>query len=176
MTEAALRYYRLVHPDLFHLLELAHADHRAEVALGWSRQRFFVAVNAALLAAGSAIATSSPTMALPVLVLGVVLSLVGALVVAWSHGRTRRTRDELDAMARRAGVEGPGITGGQRVLRGEARGERYRVVTLVVVALVVNGMVDTCIAIRAARAERLSVQNEEALADAPPATPRSVSR
>jgi hypothetical protein len=165
-----------VHPDLATLYQLAHAEHRAEVALGWARQRFFLAVNAALLAAGSAISAASPTAALPVLAFGAVLSLVGALVVARSHGRSRRTRGELDAAARRAGVEGPAITGGQRVLQGKARGERYRVVTLVVVALGVCGAMDACIAIRAARAERLSVQNEEALADAPPATPRSVSR
>lgn len=44
-------------------------------------------------------------------------------------------------------MEGPAITGGQRVLRGEARGEGYRVVTLVVVALVVCGALDVGVAV-----------------------------
>lgn len=136
-----------MHPDLLALHQLAHAEHRAEVQLGWERQRFFLGVNAVLLTAGSAISAASPAAALPVLALGAVLSLVGTLVVTRSHGRTRRTRDELDQAARRAGVEGPGTTGGQRVLAGRARGEGYRVVTLVVVALGVNGAIDVGMAV-----------------------------
>jgi hypothetical protein len=136
-----------MHPDLAAQLEHARADHRAEVQLGWERQRFFVGVNALLLVAGSALGSWSPVAALPVLAFSAVLSLVGALVVARSHGRTRRTRDALNAAARRAGVEGPAITGGQRVLRGEARGEGYRVVTLVVVSLVVCGAIDVGVAV-----------------------------
>lgn len=131
-----------MHPDLLALLEHARADHRAEVELGWSRQRFFLGVNAALLTAGCALASWSPTAALPVLTFGAVLALVGALVVARSHGRSRRTRDELDAAARRAGVTGPAVTGGQRVRQGKSRGEGYRAVTLVVVALGVCGALD----------------------------------
>jgi hypothetical protein len=137
----------LVHPDLAMLYQLARADHRAEVALGWSRQRFFVGVNAALLAAGCAIASWSPLAALPVLGLGAVLALVGALVVARSHGRARRTRDELDQAARRAGVAGPQVTGGQRALHGKPRREAYRVVTVVVVALGTCGVLDAGMAV-----------------------------
>lgn len=131
-----------MHPDLLALHQLAHAEHRAEVELCWSRQRFFVGMNAALLVAGSAISTASPLAALPVLGLGAVLALVGALVVARSHGRTRRTRDELDQAARRAGVTGPATTGGQRERLGKERGEGFRVVTLVVAGLAVCGVLD----------------------------------
>lgn len=139
-----------MHPDLLALLEHARADHRAEVELGWERQRFFVGMNAALLVAGSAIGSWSPQAALPVLALGAVLSLVGALIAMRSHGRVRRTRDALDQVARRAGVEGPEVTGGQRALHGKARGEGYRVVALVVVALVVCGALDVGVAVRCA--------------------------
>jgi hypothetical protein len=136
-----------VHPDLLALHQLAHAEHRAEVQLPWERQRFFLGVNAALLAAGCAIASGSLMPALPVLGVGAVLSLVGALVVARSHGRARRSRDELDQAARRAGVTGPQVTGGQRVLAGRARGERYRVVALVLVALGACGALDVGMAL-----------------------------
>lgn len=136
-----------MHPDLLALHQLAHAEHRAEVQLGWERQRFFLGVNAVLLTAGSAISAASPVAALPVLALGAVLSIIGALIVARSHGRTRRTRDELDAAARRAGIVGPETTGGQRVRQGKERGEGYRVVTLAVVALGSCGAIDVGMAV-----------------------------
>jgi len=132
--------------DLSHY-PFAHADHRAEVAQSWDRARFFLGLNAALLVAGSAIAAASSRAALAPLALGVVLSVVGALIVARSHGRTRRTRDALEQAARELGVEGHEITGGQRALHGKPRGEGYRVVTLVVVGLAINSAFDAGLAI-----------------------------
>lgn len=127
--------------------ELAHQDHRAEVQLGWERQRFFVGSSAALLVAGGALSEPSSFASTAVLGLGAALSLVGALVVARSHGRSRRTRDELEAAAKRLGLEGPAVTGGQRALHGKPRGERFRVVTLVITTLLVTGLVDVALAL-----------------------------
>jgi uncharacterized membrane protein YfcA len=87
--------------------QLAHADHRAEVQLSWDRARFFLALNAALLVAGSAIATASPRAALAPLALGVVLSVIGALIVARSHGRTRRTRTRSSRLPANSASTGP---------------------------------------------------------------------
>lgn len=127
--------------------ELAHADHRAEVGLGWERQKFFLSLNPAILIIAGGIAARSNPAAVAAFAVGTVLSIVGALTVARSHGRTRRTRDTLDACAHRVGVEGPEITGGQRALHGKPRGERFRVVTLMIIALVVNALLDAWLAL-----------------------------
>lgn len=135
------------HDALLKAYELAHQDHRAEVQLGWERQRFFVGLNPALLVTAGALTALSKPAAIAALGVGTVLSLVGALVVARSHGRARHTRDGLEAAARRIGLEGPEVTGGQRALHGKPRAERFRVVTLVIVGLVVHAMFDAGLAV-----------------------------
>jgi hypothetical protein len=127
--------------------ELAHADHRAEVSLGWERQKFFLSLNPAILITAGGIAARFHLAAVAALGVGTVLSIVGALTVARSHGRTRRTRDTLDACAHRVGVEGPEVTGGQRALHGKPRKERFRVVTLMIIALAINALLDAGLAV-----------------------------
>ncbi len=122
--------------------ELAHADHRAEVSLGWELQKFFLSVNPAILVTAGALSTVSTLGAIAVLGVGTVTAFVGALAVARAHGRTRRTRNWLRARASAIGLEGPEITGGQQELKGKPRSERFRIVTLMVSALAINALCD----------------------------------
>lgn len=135
------------HEAILKAYEIAHTDHRAEVALGWERQRFFLTLNPAILVVAGGISSDSKYAAIAALAVGAVLSAVGALVVGRSHGRARRTRDQLDAAAKRVGVDGPETTGGQRALHGKPRAERFRVVTLIIAALAINGLLDAALAI-----------------------------
>jgi hypothetical protein len=127
--------------------ELAHVDHRAEVALVWDRQKFFLSLNPAILAAAGAVAAFWKLAAVAVLGVGTATCIIGALTVAVSHARTRNTRNSLEAAARLVGVQGPEITGGQQELHGKKRKQRYRVVTLVILALSLNAIFDAALAV-----------------------------
>ncbi len=127
--------------------ELAHKDHRDEVSLGWERQKFFLLLNPTILVTSGALTAISKPAAIAALAVGTVTAFAGALAVGRSHGRTRRTRDWLHKQAQRVGLEGPEITGGQRELKGKPRKERFRIVTLMIVALAVNSAFDAGLAL-----------------------------
>lgn len=132
--------------ELLERLRLAHAEYRAEVALGWDRQRLFLTLNP-VLTAGLA-ATGAHTLAAR-LACGVaaIVALAGALVVLRSHGRYRAARAALQAREDALGYEDLQTTGGQREARGGLRLERFRVVDLLVAVFVALAAVDVALAL-----------------------------
>lgn len=117
--------------ELLERLKLAHAEYRAEVALGWDRQKLFLTLNPVLTA--GLLASGAHTLAARyACVLAALIALAGALVVRRSHGRYRAARAALQRLEDQLGLEDLQTTGGQREARGGLRLERFRVVDVLV--------------------------------------------
>lgn len=141
---------RCVTPDerkeLLERLKLAHAEYRAEVALGWDRQKLFLTLNpvltAGLLANGAHTLTARCAC-----VLAALIALAGALVVRRSHGRYRAARAALQRLEDQLGLEDLQTTGGQREARGGLRLERFRVVDVLVGVFLLLAGLDLALAV-----------------------------
>jgi len=126
--------------------KLAHAEYRAEVALGWDRQKLFLTLNP-VLTAGLAIG-GSPKLATQ-LGFGVAacVALAACLVVRRSHGRYRAARAVLQRLEDQLGFEDLATTGGQRAARGGPRLELFRIVDVLVGVFLLIALVDIVLAI-----------------------------
>jgi hypothetical protein len=122
--------------ELLELYKLAHAEYRAEVTLGWERQKLFLTLTPALMALGGGLGAQAPWAAEGALAAGAAVAAGGALIVWRSHGRFRATRARLEALADELAVTRFDTTGGMRAGAGQLRGERYRVITVIIALLV----------------------------------------
>lgn len=132
--------------ELVERLKLAHAEYRAEVALGWDRQKLFLTLNPALTALVAGLARSALAARVG-FALAALIALAGAFVVLRSHGRYRATRAALQAIEDRLGLSDLQTTGGQRAARGGMRLETFRIVDLLVVVFLVVALADVALAL-----------------------------
>jgi hypothetical protein len=132
--------------ELIERWKLAHAEYRAEVALGWDRQKLFLTVNPALTALMASSAHTGIGARLG-LVAAALTALAGVLVVRRSHGRYRATRTALQSLEDALGIQDLQTTGGQREARGEPRLERFRVVDVVAGLFLTLAALDIALAV-----------------------------
>ncbi|MDB4988682.1 MAG: hypothetical protein JWN04_3860 [Myxococcaceae bacterium] len=118
------------------LYKLSWAEYRAEVTLGWSRARSFLALGMvgplAVVAAPSTRALAATTC---ISSFAMVASMLGVLVVRQSHQRYRATRQQLDTLSRELGIPGFETTGGMRQAHGKPRGGGVRVSNVMMLLL-----------------------------------------
>lgn len=132
--------------ELVERLKLAHAEYRAEVALGWDRQRLFLTLSP-LLTAGLAASGPVTVGARLACLAAALVALAGTLVVLRSHGRYRAARAALQRIEDQLGFEDLQTTGGQRAARELPRLERFRIVDLLVVVFLLLAAVDIVLAL-----------------------------
>jgi len=131
--------------ELLERLKLAHAEYRAEVALGWDRQKLFLTLNPALTAGLTLSGGHSLALRLAY-TLAAFVALCGALIVLRSHRRYQAARATLQAIEDQLGLEDLQTTGGQRAARGGPRLERFRIVDVVAITFVMFAAVDWLLA------------------------------
>lgn len=132
-------------PELIERLKLAHAEYRAEVALGWDRQKLFLTLNP-VLTAGLAVAPTHTLAARLGYVAAAVVAIAGALIVRRSHTRYQAARAALQHLEDKLGLEDLQTTGGQRAARGGLRLERFRIVDVLALTFLVLALVDLVLA------------------------------
>lgn len=109
--------------------QLAHAEMRAEVELGWQRAQLFIALNPIVLVLA---VDAEPLLAKLSIVTAAVVSMAGVLVLDASHERYRATRAVLLELALELHAEADWkTTGGMREFGGRPRGEGPRITTIV---------------------------------------------
>jgi hypothetical protein len=137
--------------ELLERWKLAHAEYRAEVALGWDRQKLFMTLNPVLTAGLAAAAPPAPE--LPIVLgfgLAACVALAGMLIVLRSHSRYRATRATLQRLEDLLGFEDLQTTGGQREARGLLRLELFRVVDVIAAVFLLFALLDIVLAVLAA--------------------------
>lgn len=77
------------------LYKLAVEEYRFQAEFNWKRTQYLLAFNAAILAAGLAVAGRFEGVAWPVFALGMVAALLASLVVRQQHTYYRATRKRL---------------------------------------------------------------------------------
>lgn len=132
--------------ELIERYKLAHAEYRAEVALGWDRQKFFLSLNPALTTLIAAVVRTSSAARLA-LAAAALTALAGTAIVRRSHGRYRATRATLFAVEDLLGIQDFQTTGGQRAARELPRLERYRIGDIVAAVFVLNALLDIALAV-----------------------------
>jgi hypothetical protein len=125
--------------------KIAHAEYRAEVSLGWDRQKTFFALNPTLTAVIAGFART-PQAAQVALVAAAIAALGGALVVRRSHGRYRAALAVVQRLEDQLGFADLQTTGGQREARGGLRLEKFRIVDVMAIAFVLNAVLDIVLA------------------------------
>lgn len=135
------------------LYQLAHAEYRAEVELGWRRAQLFLALG---MAGPVVVGLRSPLEGAGVMtcLASAAACVAGVLIVRRSHGRYRATREPLQQLERELGVAGIGTTGGMREGHGQARAEGYRVTTVLAVLLGGLGVLNAALVMTAALGTR----------------------
>lgn len=106
-------------PSVDEVYRVAVEEYRFQARFNWSRTQYLLAFNAAILAAGVAVAGGRP--AALVFVLGAVTSVLSAWAVHTQHGYYRAARDRMRAVE--AELE---VTQSQRVTTTAALGGRRR--------------------------------------------------
>lgn len=132
--------------ELVERLKLAHAEYRAEVALGWDRQKLFLTLNTTLPALIAALAHQALAARIA-LFCAALVAVTGALVVVRSHRRYRATRVALQAIEDALGIQDLQTTGGQREARGSMRLESFRIVDLLALVFVMQALLDVLLAV-----------------------------
>lgn len=114
--------------------QLAHAEYRAEVDLGWRRASLFVVLG--MVGPALACLRDLGRDAWPACAASAAACIAGLLLVRLAHARYRSTREHLRMLEQqlRLGV-GMSTTGGMREAQGKPRAERYRAVTVLSVLL-----------------------------------------
>ena len=129
---------------------MAHAEYRAEVALGWDRMKLFLTLNP-ILTAGIA-ASSMPRLGIVLaLCIAAMVAAAGMFIVRRSHARYRATRTVVQRLEDELGFADLQTTGGQRELRGGLRLERFRVVDVVATVLLLIALFDLVLAVALVR-------------------------
>lgn len=118
---------------LLERLKLAHAECRAEISLGWDRQKFFLGINPSLTVLIAVAAPEYHAAAVRAALVGAAaIALVGTLVVHRGHTRYQAARATLQRLEDELGIQDLQTTGGQREARGGLRLEAFRIVDLMV--------------------------------------------
>ena len=133
--------------ETFERYKLAHAEYRAEVALGWDRQKLFLTLNPALTALVGVATQSHPAVARAAFVVAALTALAGALVVRRSHSRYQATRAVVQRLEDALGIADLQTTGGMRAARDNPRLERFRVVDVIVIVFVLYALLDVAAAL-----------------------------
>lgn len=128
--------------ERFERYKLAHAEYRAEVALGWDRQKLFLTLNPAVTALVGVAAQSHALVARAAFVAAALTALAGALVVRRSHTRYQAARAVLQRLEDELGISDLQTTGGMRAAREMPRLERFRVIDVVVGVFVLYALLD----------------------------------
>lgn len=134
-------------PDDLALLQLAYQEYRAEVQLGWDRQRVFLGLNPLVLGFVAVADTSARALACAAVLSAMVASVAGLLVAGRSHERYQAARAVLQQRESALGVALFATTDGMRAARGEPRRERVRVVTLVRAVLAAYALIDAAVVV-----------------------------
>lgn len=132
--------------ELLERYKLAYAEYRAEVALGWDRQKLFLTVNPALTAYISSSSQAHSNGARLALVVAAATAIAGTMIVRRSHGRYQATRKALQAIEDRLGIQDLQTTGGQRTARSLPSGERFKVVHVVSALLLLTAALNLVLA------------------------------
>lgn len=127
-------------------LKLAHAEYRAEVALGWDRQKLFLTLNPALTAALVASGAHSIGNQLA-FGAAALIALSSTFIVLRSHKRYQATRAVVQRLEDALGFADLQTTGGQRAERGLPRLERFRIVDVIAFVFVMLAIVDVALAV-----------------------------
>ena len=139
-----------VHPRRHDLLverwKVAHAEYRAEVALGWDRMKLFVTLNP-VLTAGIVASDARPHTARLALVAAAAVALAGTLIVRRSHSRYQATRAVVLRLEDELGFADLQTTGGQRAAREGPRLEWFRVVDVLAFVFVGIAVLDVALAV-----------------------------
>lgn len=131
--------------ELLERLKLAHAEYRAEVALGWDRQKLFLTLNPLLTAGLAASDVHTPAARLAAGAAALV-AIAGMLIVLRSHGRYQAARAALLQLEDALDLQDLQTTGGQRELRAGLRLEKFRVVDVIVTVFALLAAVDVMLA------------------------------
>lgn len=123
---------------------IAYAEYRAEVSLGWERQKLFLTLNPALTAFLSS--TPSGLTRCVTLLATAGIALAGALIVRRSHTRYQAARGALLALEDALGFQDLQTTGGQRAARGNPHSERFRIVDVIAIVFLLLAAIDVRLA------------------------------
>lgn len=130
--------------------KIAHAEYRAEVALGWDRTKLFITLSPALtawIASSDAPAASSPLATRLLFALAALIALAGTFIVDRGHTRYQATRAVVQRLEDALGFADLQTTGGQREARELPRLEKFRVVDVVRGVLIVIALLDVALAV-----------------------------
>lgn len=138
--------------ELLALYKLAVEEYRYEVTLGWERQKLFIGTNVALLGVLAGLGSRHPVLVPLALVVGAVVSLLGAFVVLRTHTYYRSARAHFQALEAQLGLDRAGL--GLATTPGMSEGlaerpvlPRLRVVTASVAVLVLLAALDLLAAV-----------------------------
>ena len=89
------------------LYKLAVEEYRFQAQFNWTRTQYLLAFNAAILAAGTAVAGKFGGYAIPVFALGVVACILAMLVQRQQHTYYRAARKRMTRIEERLGIVDP---------------------------------------------------------------------
>lgn len=89
------------------LYKLAVEEYRFQAEFNWKRTQYLLAFNAAVLAAGLAVAGRFGNFAIPIFALGVVACLLAVLVQRQQHDYYRAARDRMTRIERQLDIPEP---------------------------------------------------------------------
>lgn len=89
------------------IYRLAVEEYRFQAEFNWSRTRYLLAFNAAILAAGSALSIRAAAFAIPVFMLGVIASYLAARVTRVQHTYYRAARDRMREIEEAQNLQAP---------------------------------------------------------------------
>lgn len=124
------------------LYRLAVEEYRFQADFNWSRTKYFLVFSTAILAAGSALSTRAAEFAIPVFGLGVVASLIAAVVTRVQHDYYRAARQRMTAVEEALGLQPPFVVDTTSTLGGRSR--LLSVQQLVYLLLVAIAVADLC--------------------------------
>jgi hypothetical protein len=132
--------------ELYEQYKIVFAEYRAEVTLGWERQKLFITLNPSLT---SIIAVFSKNVVATRVALSVaaMVAVCGAFVVWRAHERYRATYRSLAHVENLLNIERIQTTGGQRLARGYLRLERFKVASVIIGLLLLIAMLDVFLAV-----------------------------
>ncbi len=130
--------------ELFKLYDAALREYHINVTLGAQRQTFYIGLNVTLLGALVSFSKGAPSwLHVMAYVVGIGASLLGAQVVAQTHRHYQGSRDHLQTIEQRLGLDRQGLalttTPG---MRGDTGKRRMRVTTAAVLVLRLLALLD----------------------------------
>lgn len=121
-----------VRGELFLRYQIAHSEYRAEVQLGWERQKFFLTL-AVAISTGVMLDLGGGDygLAATALQLSTTIAFAGSLISTRSHKRYKAAIQQVQKIEDALLITDVQTTGGQRTNRGAVRGEWFSVGTVI---------------------------------------------